>query len=95
MEYLTGKCKIDFINFTLEKYGYSNIYYLGLPIILKFFDDSMDYEFPKINEIGELKEIKTIELTILFIKQMNKLYNETFTDNTSCLPPIKELNTNK
>jgi hypothetical protein len=55
----------------------------------------MDYEFPKINEIGELKEIKTIELTILFIKQMNKLYNETFTDNTSCLPPIKELNTNK
>lgn len=92
MEYLTGKCKIDFINFTLKKYGYSNIYYLGLPVILEFFDDTMNYEFPKINEIGELREIKTIETIILFIKHMNKLYNETFTDDTFLLTPIKDFN---
>ncbi|MGL4336353.1 MAG: hypothetical protein ACRCST_05610 [Turicibacter sp.] len=92
MDYLTDKCAIDFREFALEKYGYSDVYYLGFPVVMEFFDETMDYKFPKIKEIGEIRERKLIEITREFIKYMNNLYNSTFTLPPSDLPPIKELN---
>tara|TARA_R110000868_G_scaffold309986_2_gene571217 strand:+ start:3048 stop:3305 length:258 start_codon:yes stop_codon:yes gene_type:complete len=74
---LTGNCEIDFKRWALKKYGYSDIYYLGLPVIFEFFDQFIDYQLPKSTPaIGTLKERILISNMQKTIRMMNDLYNE-------------------
>ena len=41
MEYLTGKCKIDFNKWAIDNFGYSSTYYLGFPTMINFFNNTM------------------------------------------------------
>lgn len=75
---LTGNCATDFAKWAIEKYGYSDIYYLGIPVVLEFFDQFIDWEIPKIKHtIGVLKERVLIVKLKETIALMNNLYNET------------------
>lgn len=80
MEYLTGKCKIDFDKWAIDNFGYSSTYYLGFPTIINFFNNTMDIDFPRVLVIGELRERQIIELNRKAIIQANELYNKTFID---------------
>jgi hypothetical protein len=74
---LSGNCEVDFKNWALEKYGYSDIYYLGFPVVFEFFDQFLDWELPKGNHaIGEMKERILIAKMTETIKLMNQVYNE-------------------
>jgi hypothetical protein len=79
MKKLTGNCAINFKLWAVEKYGYSDVYYLGLPVILEFFDQVIDWELAKGNPaIGEMKERIIIAKTLQVIDKMNELYNAEY-----------------
>lgn len=76
MSYLTGRCEQDFIKWATEVYGYGDQYYLGLPVIIQFLEEFVDFHFPRRIMIGELRERTIVSDQINAIKQANKLYNE-------------------
>lgn len=82
---LTGNCKKDFETWALNKYGYTDIYYLGLPTVLEFFDQFLEWEMPRIKAIGEIRQRHLIQNIKNTIEACNKVYNSNYDEIKSTL----------
>ena len=78
MAVLTGQAKIDFDEYLINRFGYSDYYMILEKLKLEFFDQflEMDGEI-KITSIGKLRELEEKEKIV----RQNKLYCDFYNEN--------------